>query len=74
MELKSGHALVSISNFFEIKTLPGFKMAERVGFEPTKDYSPLLVFKTSAFNHSATSPSGAREYMIIRCGKSIRYN
>jgi hypothetical protein len=24
-----------------------------------------LVFKTSAFDHSATSPSGARGYMII---------
>jgi hypothetical protein len=32
-------------------------MAERVGFEPTKGYKPLLVFKTSAFNRSATSPS-----------------
>jgi hypothetical protein len=31
-------------------------MAERVGFEPTKGYKPLLVFKTSAFNRSATSP------------------
>ena len=31
-------------------------MAERVGFEPTKGYKPLLVFKTSAFDHSATSP------------------
>ena len=32
-------------------------MAERVGFEPTKGYKPLLVFKTSAFNRSATSPT-----------------
>ena len=32
-------------------------MAERVGFEPTKGYKPLLVFKTSAFNRSATSPA-----------------
>ena len=31
-------------------------VAERVGFEPTKGYKPLLVFKTSAFNRSATSP------------------
>ncbi len=30
-------------------------LAERVGFEPTKGYKPLLVFKTSAFNRSATS-------------------
>ena len=27
-----------------------------MGFEPTKGYKPLLVFKTSAFDHSATSP------------------
>ena len=32
-------------------------MAEREGFEPSKGYSPLLVFKTSAFNRSATSPN-----------------
>ena len=31
-------------------------MAERVGFEPTEGYKPSLVFKTSAFNRSATSP------------------
>ena len=32
-----------------------FLLAEAVGFEPTNGY-PLLVFKTSAFNHSATLP------------------
>ena len=37
-------------------------MAERVGFEPTKGYKPLLVFKTSAFNRSATSPESCRSY------------
>ena len=31
-------------------------LAERVGFEPTMGYKPMLVFKTSAFNRSATSP------------------
>ena len=31
-------------------------LAEGVGFEPTKGYKPLLVFKTSAFNRSATPP------------------
>ena len=31
-------------------------MAEAVGFEPTNGY-PSLVFKTSAFNHSATLPA-----------------
>ena len=35
-------------------------MAERVGFEPTMGYKPMPVFKTGAFNRSATSPkSGA---------------
>ena len=37
------------------------RLAERVGFEPTKGYKPLLVFKTSAFNRSATSPVIAQE-------------
>ncbi len=32
-------------------------MTERVGFEPTKGYQPLPVFKTGAFNRSATSPN-----------------
>ena len=32
-----------------------FYMAERQGFEPW-DGRPSLVFKTSAFDHSATSP------------------
>ena len=31
-------------------------MAERQGFEPWEGYKPSLVFKTSAFDHSATSP------------------
>ena len=35
------------------------EMAEREGFEPSKGYKPLLVFKTSAFNRSATSPVSA---------------
>ena len=32
------------------------RMADGVGFEPTKGYEPLPVFKTGAFNHSATHP------------------
>jgi hypothetical protein len=40
-------------------------LAEREGFEPSKGYSPLLVFKTSAFNRSATSPEDARAYLIV---------
>ena len=43
-----------------IKKAPGwgffYGLAEREGFEPSKGYKPLLVFKTSAFNRSATSP------------------
>ena len=43
--------------FLEVIILLTFKgMAEREGFEPSKGYKPLLVFKTSAFNRSATSP------------------
>ena len=32
-------------------------VAEEVGFEPTKGYKPLPVFKTGAFNRSATLPN-----------------
>ena len=35
-------------------------MAERQGFEPW-DGRPSLVFKTSAFDHSATPPVGVVE-------------
>ncbi len=44
-------------------------MAEEVGFEPTKGYKPLPVFKTGAFNRSATLPksrhSRKRVYYVI---------
>lgn len=44
-------------------------MAEEVGFEPTKGYKPLPVFKTGAFNRSATLPSSQstekRVYYVI---------
>ena len=32
------------------------KLAERVGFEPTRDFTRLEIFKTSLFNHLSTSP------------------
>ena len=32
-------------------------LAEGVGFEPTRERSPLPVFKTGALNHSATLPN-----------------
>jgi hypothetical protein len=49
------------SAYGSAKPLPLFPaaqgtLAEAVGFEPTKG-CPSLVFKTSAFNHSATLPT-----------------
>ena len=45
------------------KSRPGWDLfkylAEREGFEPSRGYYPLPVFKTGAFNHSATSPGCA---------------
>ena len=38
-------------------------MAEEVGFEPTRAFT-LLVFKTSAFNHSAIPPKRIEGYHI----------
>lgn len=38
-------------------------MAEGQGFEPW-DGRPSLVFKTSAFDHSATPPRRRKEYLI----------
>ncbi len=31
-------------------------LAERVGFEPTMSFWPILTFQASAFDHSATAP------------------
>ena len=36
---------------------PFLLLADREGFEPPNGYKPLMVFKTTAFNHSATSPN-----------------
>jgi hypothetical protein len=41
-------------------------MAEEQGFEPWKGYYPLPVFKTGAFNHSATPPEQAAYHNGIR--------
>ena len=41
-------------------------MAVGVGFEPTVGYQPTPVFKTGAFNRSATPP--------LRCGAYYRPN
>ncbi len=48
-------------------------MAERQGFEPWEGYKPSTVFKTVAFNRSATSPdirrsSNEREAYPISVG------
>jgi hypothetical protein len=53
--------------------VPFFCLAERVGFEPTKGYKPLLVFKTSAFNRSATSPASQLRAGIVLAAPS-RFN
>jgi hypothetical protein len=36
--------------------LSGVVLAGRVGFEPTRAFETLLIFETSTFNHSVTSP------------------
>ena len=40
------------------------KMAEAQGFEPWIGYKPMPVFKTGAFNRSATLP-----FFMSACGK-----
>ncbi len=48
---------IYIISYFLIKIKYIFiKLAERVGFEPTHDFTRLEVFKTSLFNHLSTSP------------------
>ena len=42
-------------------------MAEEVGFEPTKGF-PLPVFKTGAFNRSATLPGTSRGIVLQHAG------
>ena len=50
-------------------------MAEEVGFEPTKGYKPLPVFKTGAFNRSATlpNPSSAEKRVYYVISSSIQW-
>ena len=42
------------------------EVAEGVGFEPTRERNPLLVFKTSALNHSAILPNQIISYTYSR--------
>ena len=44
-------------------------MAERVGFEPTVTFA-TPVFKTGAFDHSATSPGSTRSMPGVRMTES----
>ena len=54
-------------------------MAERQGFEPWIGYKPMPVFKTGAFNRSATSPKScgaycaAQEYRKTPCCTTPAY-
>ncbi len=49
--------------FFQGKIL-----AEREGFEPSRDTRPLLVFETSPFNRSGTSPKTLVAYGAAKGG------
>ena len=48
-----------------------FYLAERQGFEPWEGYKPSMVFKTTAFGRSATSPEGALGYITILENTSV---
>ncbi len=41
-------------------------MAEEQGFEPWMGYKPMPVFKTGAFNHSATPPERRKYYKLTK--------
>ncbi len=42
-----------------------FYLAEEEGFEPSKGYEPLPVFKTGAFNRSATPPKPCAHAAVL---------
>jgi hypothetical protein len=44
-------------------------MAEEQGFEPWMGYKPMPVFKTGAFNHSATPPTPC---ILPKAGRSCK--
>ena len=50
-----------IINSLYISLFCSKKVAERGGIRTPEGREPLLVFKTSAFNHSATSPDAMRQ-------------
>src|SRR5689334_23167129 len=47
-------------------------LAERVGFEPTRTSSALLVFETSPFNRSGTSPYNKSQPRWLALGEADR--
>jgi hypothetical protein len=47
---------------------------DEVGFEPTKGFKPLAVFKTAALSRSATHPSGGLAYLGTICHSSRRFH
>jgi hypothetical protein len=49
-----------------------FYMAEEQGFEPWMGYKPMPVFKTGAFNHSATPPNAVNNTEPDGCCKQVR--
>ena len=55
--------------FASHRTLPDYKLAEEVGFEPT-DACASTVFKTAAFGRSATPPFC--NYLFIRTAGSYQ--
>jgi hypothetical protein len=46
------------------------EVADGVGFEPTRERNPLLVFKTSALNHSAILPIQRNQPLAVGLGKN----
>jgi hypothetical protein len=46
--------------------MANIELAEGVGFEPTMDSAPMPVFKTGAFNHSATLPCSLNGEWLAR--------
>jgi hypothetical protein len=46
-------------------------LAEGVGFEPTRPFWGLTVFKTAGFNHSPTPPVLIIEYLPIALGTNL---
>ena len=68
MPEKADDTLIHLSGCSYLSIDDGRKMAEREGFEPSMGYKPMPVFKTGAFNRSATSPQQKR--VVFQCIKA----